>query len=57
MATEIKRRASEAGRVVIHNRKFWRVSPEGKWQRIYLSERAKSHLWQSKAATAREQTQ
>ena len=56
MATEIKRRASEAGRVVIHNRKFWRVSPEGKWQRIYLSERAKGHLWQAKAATAREQT-
>ena len=57
MATKIKRRASEAGRVVIHNRKFWRVSPEGKWQRIYLSERAKSHLWQTKVATAREQTQ
>jgi hypothetical protein len=50
MATEIKRRASEAGRVVIHNRKFWRVSPEGKWQRIYLSE----HLWQAKATAVRE---
>ena len=54
MATEIKRRASEAGRVVIHNRKFWRVSPEGKWQRIYLSERAKGHLWQTKATAVRE---
>jgi hypothetical protein len=54
MATEIKRRASEAGRVVIHNRKFWRVSPEGKWQRIYLSERAKGHLWQAKATAVRE---
>ena len=56
MFTEIKHRPSKAGRVVIHNRKFWRVSPDGKWQRIYLSERAKSHLWQTKAAV-REKTQ
>lgn len=55
MATEIKRRPSETGRVVIHNRRFWRVSREGKWERIYLSERAKGHLWQAKATVSREQ--
>jgi hypothetical protein len=51
-----KRRPSADARVVIHDRKFWRVFPDGKWQRIYLSERAKAHLWQAKASTAREQT-
>lgn len=52
-----KRRLNRDARVVIHDRKFWRVFPDGKWQRIYLSERAKSHLWQTKAATVREKTQ
>ena len=56
MATKIKRRpVKDDTRVVIHNRKFWRVSRDGKWERIYLSERAKGHLWQAKATVSREQ--
>jgi hypothetical protein len=48
-----KRQPNDDARVVIHDRKFWRVFPDGKWQRIYLSERAKGHLWQTKATAVR----
>lgn len=55
MATKIKRHpVNDDTRVVIHNRRFWRVSRDGKWERIYLSERAKGHLWQAKATVSRE---
>ena len=49
-----KRQPNDDARVVIHDRKFWRVFPDGKWQRIYLSERAKGHLWQTKATAVKE---
>jgi hypothetical protein len=52
MATKIKRDA----RVVIHNRRFYWRYPDGAMRPVVLSERAKAHLWQAKAATAREQT-
>ena len=55
MATKIKRRLSGAGRVVIHNRRFYWRYPDGAMRPVVLSERAKAHLWQAKAAVAREQ--
>jgi hypothetical protein len=56
MATKIKRRANGARRVVIHNRRFYWRYPDGAMRPVVLSERAKGHLWQAKASTAREQT-
>jgi hypothetical protein len=55
MATKIKRRLSGAGRVVIHNRRFYWRYPDGAMRPVVLSERAKAHLWQAKATVAREQ--
>jgi hypothetical protein len=56
MATKIKRRPSADARVIIHNRRFYWRYPDGAMRPVVLSERAKAHLWQAKAATAREQT-
>jgi hypothetical protein len=55
MATKIKRRASGAGTVVIHNRRFYWRYPDGAMRPVVLSERAKGHLWQTKAIAAKEQ--
>jgi len=57
MATEIKRRPSADARVVIHNRRFYWRYPDGVMKPVVLSIRAKGHLWQTKATTAREQSQ
>ena len=56
MATEIERRPSGTRSVVIHNRRFYWRYPDGAMRPVVLSERAKSHLWQAKAAV-REKTQ
>jgi hypothetical protein len=45
---------SDNSKVVIHNRKFWRLFPNGAMRPVVLSERAKGHLWQTKAAAVRE---
>lgn len=41
-------------RVVIHNRRFWRVRADGRMEPIYLSERAKAHLVQLRAEGVRD---
>lgn len=40
--------------VVIHNRRFWRRHADGRMERIYLNERAKSQLLQTKAGEVRD---
>lgn len=53
MAGEVKRRAGEHGKVVIHKRRFWRRYPDGRMERIYINERIKNTLWSLKATTPR----
>ena len=46
---------SDNSKVIIHNRRFWRLFPNGAMRPVVLSERAKGHLWQAKAIAAKEQ--
>jgi hypothetical protein len=41
---------SDNSKVIIHNRRFWRLFPDGKTERIYMSDKARGHLWQAKGA-------
>ncbi len=59
MAAKIKPHPTADGwpKVVIHNRRFWRRYPDGRMERIYLNERIKSALSQTKAMEGREATE
>ena len=49
-----KHRLNRDARIVIHNRRFYWCYPDGAMRPVVLSERAKGHLWQTKATAVRE---